>query len=510
MANTIQGKTSAGRVQEVLVDEQGRIYIANPGGGAAVWGTITGTLSDQTDLQTALNLKFDTPSGTTSQYVRGNGTLATFPTSLAPSGTAGGDLTGTYPNPTLAAAGTAGTYGSATQVPLFTTDSKGRVTAVTNTTIQIAESQVTNLTTDLAAKEPTITAGNASQYWRGDKTWQTLPMGTAGVSLPYVFDGTTTATEPSSARIKADNTTFASITYIQVNTTGDGVTGTDLLSSVMVGSLIQISTKLANKLWLFRVTGITVQSVSYKFTVTPLTALGGIGTNETCVISTIPIVMDASTSTKGVVQLTNDLGGTATSPTTPTAVHLAGAETITGNKTLSDGVNIPLGTTTGTQIGTATGQKLAFLGSTPVGQQLAATDLATVLNVFGFRASGTTYTITTSGAVSLTGAISIGTGGFRSNPAVRSTNITLISTSAWNSLCNATSASFTITLPAANAASGQYLWFKKIDSTANTVTIQCAGSDTIEGSTSKVLSIQYKYIELMSDNGTTWYIRGNN
>lgn len=36
---------------------------------------------------------------------------------------------------TLASVGTAGTYGSATQVPVLTTDAKGRVTAVTNTTI---------------------------------------------------------------------------------------------------------------------------------------------------------------------------------------------------------------------------------------------------------------------------------------------------------------------------------------------------------------------------------------
>jgi hypothetical protein len=45
--------------------------------------------------------------------------------STTPSGSAGGDLTGSYPNPTLGAVGTAGTY---TQV---TTDSKGRVTAGT-------------------------------------------------------------------------------------------------------------------------------------------------------------------------------------------------------------------------------------------------------------------------------------------------------------------------------------------------------------------------------------------
>lgn len=46
---------------------------------AAVWGGITGTLSAQTDLQAALDAKFDDPTGTTSQYIRGDGTLATFP-----------------------------------------------------------------------------------------------------------------------------------------------------------------------------------------------------------------------------------------------------------------------------------------------------------------------------------------------------------------------------------------------------------------------------------------------
>lgn len=48
--------------------------------GATVWGSITGTLSAQTDLQSALNAKYNVPIGAISQYIRGDGSLATFPT----------------------------------------------------------------------------------------------------------------------------------------------------------------------------------------------------------------------------------------------------------------------------------------------------------------------------------------------------------------------------------------------------------------------------------------------
>ena len=48
------------------------------GGGGAAWGGITGTLSDQTDLQSALDAKEPTiTAGTTSQYYRGDKSFQT-------------------------------------------------------------------------------------------------------------------------------------------------------------------------------------------------------------------------------------------------------------------------------------------------------------------------------------------------------------------------------------------------------------------------------------------------
>ncbi len=62
--------------------------------------------------------------------------------SATPSGAAGGDLAGSYPNPTLAAAGTAGTYGDGSHYAIITTDAKGRVTSAAS---QLLPAQASSL-----------------------------------------------------------------------------------------------------------------------------------------------------------------------------------------------------------------------------------------------------------------------------------------------------------------------------------------------------------------------------
>jgi hypothetical protein len=87
-----------------------------------------------------------------------------------------------------------------------------------------------------------------------------------------------------------------------------------------------------------------------------------------------------------------------------------------------------------------------------------------------------------------------------------SANTTLSVDDAGLVLVNASGGARTITLPAANALGGRPIRYQieKTDSTANTVTVQRAGADTIEGATSVVLSGQWASVTLVSDGVGSW------
>lgn len=71
-------------------------------------------------------------------------------------------------------------------------------------------------------------------------------------------------------------------------------------------------------------------------------------------------------------------------------------------------------------------------------------------------------------------------------------------------LVDATSGDITVTLP--DSQQGRVVSIKKIDSSANSVTLQPAGSETIDGSATATISIQWTSVTLQAHD-SNWYIR---
>ena len=103
-----------------------------------------------------------TATGTTAQYIRGDGSLATFPSvgsgtvtnvSALTLGTSGTDLSSSVANPTTTPVITL-------NVPTASASNRGALSAADWSTFN--------------GKENAITAGTTAQYFRGDKTFQTL------------------------------------------------------------------------------------------------------------------------------------------------------------------------------------------------------------------------------------------------------------------------------------------------------------------------------------------------
>ena len=293
--------------------------------------------------------------------------------------------------------GTAGTYGSASAVPVFVTNAQGQVTSVTNTSISIANTQVSGL--------GTMSTQNASSV---AITGGTINGVTIGGSTAGAITGTTiTANTQFSGAGTGLTGTAAGLSI-----GGNAATATSATSAGSVTNSVTFNTSGAGGTSPVTYNGSTAQTISYNTIGAPSTT--GTGASGTWGIS---ISGNAATVTNGVYTtgsysnptwITSILGSIVSGAvaTATTATNVAGGAT--GSLLYQSGA----GATTSLALGT-TNYVLTAGASAPqyVAQSTLSVGSATTSTTSTNLAGGVAGAIPWQSAASTTGFTAAGTTG---------------------------------------------------------------------------------------------------
>lgn len=356
---------------------------------------------------TAAATYYPIPTGTTSQYLRGDGTLATFPTipSITPAALTKVDdtnvtlsLGGSPSNALLQGVsltlGWTGTLADSRIASAATWNAKFTLPALTSGSVLFSDGT-------------TITQDNANFFW--DDTNNRLGIGNNTPTEALTVTGNMLLNLTGSTSVKIYNFSGGINTYESAGPTLISSTGANYLNIRAGGDFgIQTNGSTTNKL------SIKLDNsngnIQTQFTSTLFGQSGCLATTEVRSVlfsGASKTWQNGNIATQRWFHITANTAAFASAASTITNSYglyveaaVAGTNaTITNNYALglggslglSESANIVLGTTTGTKIGTATTQKLGFFNATPIVQPAAVTTvqgIADRLTDLGFLTPG--------------------------------------------------------------------------------------------------------------------------
>ena len=303
--------------------------------GGATWGIATTGTATGLAISGATN----TLSNIGNAALTNSSLTITAGTGLSGGGSVslGGTTTLSLPN-----TGTVGTFGSATQVPVITTDAQGRITSVTNTTISgvtVSSMPFSELTSSTNTTATMVVGTGASLNFLGSGTINASTLGGATFAVPGAIGGGTAAAGTFTAL-----TGNTSITSTGLLTASNGLTmTTGALSLTSTSGTISSTGITALKVTLSSGTAvITAPTLNLNTLATGNTLIG----NSTGTLTLISSNLNVAST--GVVTLN---GAQTTDLTTPPATALTVDSGTTGALNLGTGTNakiVTLGTTNST------------------------------------------------------------------------------------------------------------------------------------------------------------------